>query len=406
MFIKLNICLPTVKSNRKAEEMSANKVDFPAYASLLAPDKNPTSRAIFRVPGSSNGGWELLTFEPHIEGLPDKQIARFIDKRIYGQFAIFWPAGTQIINPDSESWTQPSLDGPNCPAKWRVASLDTNSGRVVLGKKSPSVPDGQWVNGYTYVLQPSADPEKFSALPSVCPCCAADYAMRQLRQSPLRGFRTGFSKMSQLLAKELFYCLPHGDQRKLVIFSDSREDAASISNGIERLHYRDLVREMMYDQLNASSSEAKFVEDTDSHGAPSSSAAVQFAAANPAWAAALKDLFAKTQTAGVEIDLIVRGICSLRPGVKELSEHIPVRSLVGRFLKHSRIFYFANGGDEEIYCGSADWMSRNLYERCEVVFPVKDLTLRSLLKNEILAACLADTAKTRILKPNGDYRMR
>ena len=73
--------------------------------------------------------------------------------------------------------------------------------------------------------------------------------------------------------------------------------------------------------------------------------------------------------AGVEIDLIVRGICSLRPGVKGLSEHIRVRSLVGRFLEHSRIFYFANGGEEAIYCGSADWMPRNLFERCEVLFP-------------------------------------
>lgn len=108
--------------------------------------------------------------------------------------------------------------------------------------------------------------------------------------------------------------------------------------------------------------------------------------------------------AGVEIDLIVRGICSLRPGVKDLSDHIRVRSLVGRFLEHSRIFYFANGGDEEIYCGSADWMSRNLYERCEVVFPVKDQALRARLKDEILAAYLADTAKTRVLKPTGDYR--
>ena len=250
-----------------------------------------------RLTLANNGGWELLTVEPHIEGLPDKQIARFMDKRIYDQFAIFWPAGTQTINPDSESWMQPSLDGPNGAAKWRVGSLDTNSGIVILGKKSPSVPDGQWVNGYIYVLQPSADPEKFSALPSVCPCCAADYARRQLRQSPLRGFRTGFSKMSQLLAKELFYCLPQGDQRKLVVFSDSREDAASISNGIERLHYRDLVREMMYDQLNASLSEARFVEDIDNHGDAFSSVAVQFAAANPDRAAALKDLFAKTQTA-------------------------------------------------------------------------------------------------------------
>jgi polyphosphate kinase len=108
--------------------------------------------------------------------------------------------------------------------------------------------------------------------------------------------------------------------------------------------------------------------------------------------------------AGVEIDLLVRGICSLRPGVKGLSERIRVRSVVGRFLEHSRIFYFANGGDEVIYCGSADWMPRNLFERCEVLFPIKDAQLRTRLKDEILAAYLADTVKTRMLQPDGDYR--
>src|SRR5579884_476280 len=108
-------------------------------------------------------------------------------------------------------------------------------------------------------------------------------------------------------------------------------------------------------------------------------------------------------SAGVQIDLIVRGICSLRPGLKEISENIRVRSIVGRFLEHSRIFYFANGGEEEIYCGSADWMPRNLFERCEVVFPIKDAQLRARLRNEILAAYLADTIKTRMLLGDGKY---
>jgi polyphosphate kinase len=107
--------------------------------------------------------------------------------------------------------------------------------------------------------------------------------------------------------------------------------------------------------------------------------------------------------AGVEIDLIVRGMCSLRPGIKGLSERIRVRSIVGRFLEHSRIFSFANGGAPEIFCGSADWMTRNLFERCEVVFPVEDPKLRHRLRNEILAAYLADTRKTRLLQPNGEY---
>lgn len=107
--------------------------------------------------------------------------------------------------------------------------------------------------------------------------------------------------------------------------------------------------------------------------------------------------------AGVEIDLIVRGMCSLRPGVKGLSERIRVRSIVDRFLEHSRIFSFANGGDEEIFCGSADWMPRNLFERCEVVFPVTQPDLLKRLRDQILAAYLADNTKARLLKPDGEY---
>lgn len=107
--------------------------------------------------------------------------------------------------------------------------------------------------------------------------------------------------------------------------------------------------------------------------------------------------------AGVEIDLIVRGMCSLRPGVKGLSERIRVRSIVGRFLEHSRIFSFANSGKEEIYCGSADWMPRNLVERCEVVFPVAQADLVKRLREEVLAAYLADNTKARLLRPDGEY---
>jgi polyphosphate kinase len=107
--------------------------------------------------------------------------------------------------------------------------------------------------------------------------------------------------------------------------------------------------------------------------------------------------------AGVEIDLIVRGMCSLRPGVKGLSERIRVRSIVGRYLEHSRIFSFANGGKKEIYCGSADWMPRNLFERCEVLFPVTQPDLAKRLCEEILAAYLADNTKARLLQPDGEY---
>jgi polyphosphate kinase len=107
--------------------------------------------------------------------------------------------------------------------------------------------------------------------------------------------------------------------------------------------------------------------------------------------------------AGVSIDLIIRGICALRPGVPGMSENIHVRSVVGRFLEHSRIVYFANAGQEELYCGSPDWMPRNLYERCETAFPITDPALRTRLREEVLAAYLADNVKARLLLSDGRY---
>ena len=107
--------------------------------------------------------------------------------------------------------------------------------------------------------------------------------------------------------------------------------------------------------------------------------------------------------AGVQIDLIIRGMCALRPGVPGMSENIRVRSIIGRFLEHSRIFWFANGGDAQVFCGSADWMSRNLYERCEVVFPVQEPRLLHRLREEILGVYLRDDRKARLLQPDGTY---
>ncbi|HEX5315485.1 MAG TPA: RNA degradosome polyphosphate kinase, partial [Candidatus Kapabacteria bacterium] len=94
----------------------------------------------------------------------------------------------------------------------------------------------------------------------------------------------------------------------------------------------------------------------------------------------------------------------LKPGVRGVSDNIRVRSIVGRFLEHSRIYYFSNAGEEEIYLGSADWMPRNLYERVEVIFPVKDELLRERVKQEILDAYLADNRKARILQSDGSYK--
>jgi polyphosphate kinase len=111
----------------------------------------------------------------------------------------------------------------------------------------------------------------------------------------------------------------------------------------------------------------------------------------------------RASQAGVDVDLIVRGICALRPGIRGVSDRIRVRSIVGRFLEHSRIFYFANAGEEEVYLGSADWMPRNLYERVEVTFPLRETLLRDRVRQEILEAYLADNVKARFLLPDGTY---
>lgn len=116
------------------------------------------------------------------------------------------------------------------------------------------------------------------------------------------------------------------------------------------------------------------------------------------------DALYRASQAGVMIDLIVRGSCMLRPGVPGLSQTVTVRSIVGRFLEHSRIFHFANGGDDEVYIGSADWMARNMDRRVEVVTPVRDPQLRSYLKDVVLPAYLRDNTSARILTADGTYK--
>jgi polyphosphate kinase len=111
----------------------------------------------------------------------------------------------------------------------------------------------------------------------------------------------------------------------------------------------------------------------------------------------------RASQAGVEIDLIVRGQCTLVPGLRGISSRVHVRSIVGRFLEHSRIFYFENSGKPEIYLGSADWMPRNLYERVEVLFPLKDPQHCERVCTEILSSYLGDTRKARILASDGTY---
>jgi polyphosphate kinase len=111
----------------------------------------------------------------------------------------------------------------------------------------------------------------------------------------------------------------------------------------------------------------------------------------------------EASAAGVKIELIVRGVCMLRPGVPGLSENITVRNIIGRFLEHSRVFYFANGGQADVYLGSPDWMARNLKHRIEVVTPVSDPEMKTYLKDVLLTAYLRDNVRARELQLDGSY---
>jgi polyphosphate kinase len=114
-------------------------------------------------------------------------------------------------------------------------------------------------------------------------------------------------------------------------------------------------------------------------------------------------LLCRASQAGVQVDLIVRGLCLLRPGIRGVSDAIRVRSVVGRFLEHSRAWYFLNGGDSEAYIGSADLMPRNLDRRIEVVAPIYDTRIARQLCEGILATYLADNVKARELGRDGTY---
>jgi polyphosphate kinase len=114
-------------------------------------------------------------------------------------------------------------------------------------------------------------------------------------------------------------------------------------------------------------------------------------------------LLYEASQAGVKIELIIRGVCALRPGVPGVSETISVRSIIGRFLEHSRIYYFANGGDEQVYIGSADLMPRNLNRRVEVLFPVETPHLIRRVRDRILEKYLEDEACARVMNSDGTF---
>jgi polyphosphate kinase len=110
--------------------------------------------------------------------------------------------------------------------------------------------------------------------------------------------------------------------------------------------------------------------------------------------------------AGVKVDLIVRGVCALRPGIPGLSEHIRVRSIIGRFLEHTRIFYFLNDGAEDVHLSSADWMERNFFRRIELCFPLLDPRLKQRVIKEGLKVYLADNNQAWDMDSDGNYHRR
>jgi len=196
-----------------------------------------------RLKFSENPGadFEMLLTTPDIEGIPDRHAARFVERRKYAEYAIFWPTDNESLADGAQQWSS-----AGCALAWTSAQLNTMSARVIVNDDKDN--DGI-INGYVFTAD--GNTENILALSHFCPCCGIDYRKKQNRKSPIRGFRTGFSKVSQIFTKELFYQLPYKPDlpRKLVVFSDSREDAAKIANEVERNHYTDVLREIIVDEL-------------------------------------------------------------------------------------------------------------------------------------------------------------
>ena len=203
------------------------------------------------------GELELLQVSDNIEKIPDEHITSFIEKRSYEEYALFWPFSEINAEVKNKTWTQPLIGEANTNsgtkgksknkpgASWEKATLNKKTGKVKLKWEE----ENNIVKGYLFLV--SKDKKQSMALASICPSCAVDYKLKKMK-SPIRGFRTGFSKIIQILSKELFYHLDKR-KRKLIVFSDSREEAARTSNGIERSHYQDLIREIIHNELQLTS---------------------------------------------------------------------------------------------------------------------------------------------------------
>lgn len=231
-------------------------------------------------------GLEMLPVEPDVEALPDKGAVQIVENRKYADYAVFWPNGpTQSLDGEAGGgvWPQKGSpkdgprNGPRYRGGWSEAVLDTRSGRVWRGHEVPPGEEGTWVTGYLFeVFNRDLDHPvdvrgdvgpllSIPALPTRCAACGADYQHSKKKVSPVRGFRTGYAKMTQLLTDELFFQLPD-DLRKVVTFSDSREEAARTAIGVERNHYLQLLREAFTDELRTTvNGKAQVLEDLEAH---------------------------------------------------------------------------------------------------------------------------------------------
>jgi polyphosphate kinase len=180
------------------------------------------------------------------------------------------------------------------------------------------------------------------------------------------------------------------------------EDATEFFNYLTGYSNQKEYRKLFVSPVNMREKLNELIERETAHGKAGRPARIVAKLNRIADANIIERLYEASQ-AGVSIDLIVRGICMLRPGVPGLSENIRVRSVVGRFLEHSRVMYFLNDGNEEIYLGSADWMVRNLNRRVEVMTPVEDPGFKRYLKEDVLKAYLRDNVNARELQPDGSY---
>lgn len=239
---------------------------------------------------TSRNAFELLPISPNIEGIPEKTPAKLVEKRSYQEYAIFWPCGNQEYYQheaerpfiSGDYWRQTTINGFDQGAfrsNWIPASLNSISGDIDFTHEK-STTEGvdwnkeDWIKGYYFIIYNDGDGSRRDiaspdgqgriseiqthlALPNVCPCCAINLQKRtrnsrRNKTTSIRGFRTGFAKTTQMFAKELMYQLPNSEsERKLVVFSDSREDAAQIANGIERNHFTDLMREFLVNELHS-----------------------------------------------------------------------------------------------------------------------------------------------------------